>query len=195
MTPRDYHDFTPADEEETLDFETVLPYTDAETGYSSGWSGSEASAARAHHEDSTGITSERQRLTLRALYGSPRSGMTWAELANLLDWHHGQASGVLSNLHKAGRIARLRERRNGSSVYVLPMYVDGRETVPQGRPRPTDQEDAFLYAVGSVADWLETKVIDNATSGEHGLIMETIYRGSTRDLIKEIRAGSYREQK
>jgi hypothetical protein len=39
---------------------------------------------------------------------------------------------VLSDLHKAGRIARLTEERNRCKVYVLPEYVNGRETEPHG---------------------------------------------------------------
>jgi hypothetical protein len=60
--------------------------------------------------------------------------------------HHGQASGALSVLHKEGRIARLTERRNRCAVYVLPEYVQGRETSPHGGkgPRLTPEEEATL---------------------------------------------------
>lgn len=40
--------------------------------------------------------------------------------------HHGTASGTLSILHQAGKIARLTETRDKAHVYVLPEHIDGR---------------------------------------------------------------------
>jgi hypothetical protein len=37
------------------------------------------------------------------------TGITWKEFSEITGLHHGTASGVLSVLHKAGRIARLKE--------------------------------------------------------------------------------------
>jgi hypothetical protein len=110
----------------------VLPYTQG--GHpSSGYAGSDASRERAEREDSTGVTSRRQRAVLRMLatYGSV--GVTYSELGLRLNLHHGQASGVLSGLHKVGAIARLADKRHRCHVYVLPEYVDGREVQPPGR--------------------------------------------------------------
>ena len=59
--------------------------------------------------------------------------MTVAELRTVTGWHHGQASGVLSCLHKEEKIARLTESRDRCKCYVHPMYVNGRETEPHGR--------------------------------------------------------------
>lgn len=106
----------------------VLPY-----GGTSGWSGSETSKDRATKADSDGITSVRQRQTLILLRNSGTHGMTWSELAEVLDWHHGTASGALSVLHKAGIIARLAQKRNRCAVYVAPEHIDGRAT-EQHRP-------------------------------------------------------------
>ena len=92
----------------------------------SGWSGSETSKARAVQEDTDGTTSKRQEDTLCDLYDAGYYGLTWHELAELHGWHHGQASGVLSVLHKADLIVRLKERRGKSAVYVSPAYVKGR---------------------------------------------------------------------
>lgn len=39
----------------------------------------------------------------------------------------------LSTLHEAGLVERLAERRDGQQIYVLPMWVMGRETKPRGR--------------------------------------------------------------
>jgi len=102
----------------------VLPY-----GGTSGWSGSDTSLERASRADKDGTTSARQATTLNALLNAGVSGLTWSELASILNVHHGAASGVLSTLHKAGHICRLTERRNKSQVYVLPAYVAGREKV------------------------------------------------------------------
>ena len=60
-------------------------------------------------------------------------GETAKELSATLQIHHGQASSILSNHHKGGKFARLTEKRDGYKVYVLPSYVNGRETEQQGR--------------------------------------------------------------
>ena len=125
----------------------VLPYggeDDPNSGYAAGAATSEE---RARRDDADGTTSKRQAKTLWALGaedgggrgGTGREyGLTWKELADVGGWHHGQASGVLSNLHKAGKIARLTERRNRCFIYVLPEYVNSRETQEQGRPKQPD---------------------------------------------------------
>lgn len=103
-----------------------LPYAGT-----SGWSGSSTSRERAMRADSDGTTSERQLLVLSLLAKRGASGLTWREVSVLTDWHHGTASGVLSVLHKAERIARLTERRGKCLIYVLPEHVNGRETQKQ----------------------------------------------------------------
>lgn len=100
----------------------ILPYAGT-----SGWSGSDTSRQRAIHEDSTGVTGGNQERTLTELRKAGSYGLTWRELGELLGLHHGSASGVLSVLHKAGLIVRLREQRSRSAVYVTPDYVLGRE--------------------------------------------------------------------
>jgi len=121
----------------------VLPYPDAVTGMSSGWSGSETSADRAHKEDATGVTAKRQRETIRLLEWKGAEGLTWLQLAQITGMHHGSASGALSTLHKAGRIARLTERRGRSAIYVMPEGVHGRETAGQGRKRQAPDPDVL----------------------------------------------------
>lgn len=105
-----------------------LPYAGT-----SGHSGGETSKARALRDDKDGSTSMRQIHTVNRLRAVGSSGQTWKELASRYGWHHGQASGVLSVLHKTGHVARLTEKRQRCFVYVLPEYVDGRETQEQGR--------------------------------------------------------------
>lgn len=71
----------------------------------------------------------------RTSRGDTREGLTWRELAEAMGWHHGQASGALSGLHRQGLVARLGSgyKRSHCSAYVLPEYVNGRDTVPYGR--------------------------------------------------------------
>lgn len=118
----------------------VLPYAG-----SSGWSGTDTSHRRAHEDDGDGTTTRRQRITLAALSGAGPGGLTWKELSRVAEWHHGQASGVLTILHMSGRISRLREKRNRCRVYVLPEYVNDRETEPYVRqsrqPAPATTEE------------------------------------------------------
>lgn len=105
-----------------------LPYAGT-----SGWSGSDTSRERAAEADSTGVTGARQRAALAYLAGAGPWGGTWAEVGAALGLHHGGASGVLSVLHKSGRIARLADRRDRCKIYALPEHVNGRETEPHGR--------------------------------------------------------------
>jgi hypothetical protein len=108
--------------------EPVLPYGGTTMARTSGHSGSDTSAERAEREDANGTTRQRQARVLALLVTRGQRGATWQEVAAGLGLHHGQASGPLSNLHKAGRIERLAERRNRCAVYVLPEHVAGRET-------------------------------------------------------------------
>lgn len=116
----------------------VLPYPDERAGASSGWSGSETSRERAEHADADGTTTARQQQVLRYLATAAEQGVTWKELVEAypaLFPHHGSASGVLSNLHKAGKITRVTERRQRCQIYVLPQCAAGRTTVAQGQRR------------------------------------------------------------
>jgi len=109
---------------EELDFSLpVTPYAGT-----SGWKGSEASRDRAVEDDADGTTSKRQKQTLVALGAAGIRGLTWKDLSEITGWHHGQSSGCLSVLHLEGMVARLKERRNRCSIYVLPPFVNGRET-------------------------------------------------------------------
>lgn len=99
-----------------------LPYAGT-----SGWSGSETSAARARGDDKDGTTSRRQTQARSRIFEAGVEGLTWKELADQLNLHHGQASGVLSVLHKTGHIVRLAETRNRCAVYVNPQFVNGRD--------------------------------------------------------------------
>jgi len=109
---------------EELDFSLpVIPYAGT-----SGWKGSDASRDRVIEDDADGTTSKRQKETLVSLGAAGIRGLTWKELGEIYGWHAGQSSGCLSVLHLEGMVARLKERRNRCSIYVLPAFVNGRET-------------------------------------------------------------------
>ena len=60
-------------------------------------------------------------------------GVTWKELGDKLNLHHGQASSSLSYLNKEGHIVGIAEYRLKCRVYVLPKYVQGRTIIPYRR--------------------------------------------------------------
>ena len=107
-----------------------LPYNGT-----SGHSGTDTSKARAVSSDRSGKTALRQAQALNLLAERTFHGLTWKELSERTGLHHGTASGVLSVLHKAGRIARLKEIRNGCKVYVDLRCVNGRTVEYQGRKK------------------------------------------------------------
>lgn len=107
-----------------------LPYAGT-----SGWSGSDTSRERAVRDDKTGVTGRRQAKLLGILAERGNEGITWRELSQITGDHHGTASGALSVLHKEGRIDRLTVRRGRCKVYVLPEFVNGRQTESHGRSK------------------------------------------------------------
>ena len=100
----------------------ILPYAGT-----SGWSGSETSRERAKNQDADGTTGFRQNQTLVHVRIQEERGLTWKELSEITNWHHGSSSGALSVLHKAGVIIRLTARRNRCAIYVSPQFINGRE--------------------------------------------------------------------
>ena len=115
---------------EELPFHPELPY-----GGTSGHSGTDTSKERALDADRSGQTARRQAEALKILHEQKTLGVTWKELSDLTGLHHGNSSGVLSVLHKAGRIARLQERRNRCKVYVDLDSIKGRAVEGQGRKK------------------------------------------------------------
>ena len=107
-----------------------LPYNGT-----SGHSGSDTSRQRALSADRSGKTALRQAQALNLLAQRKLLGMTWKELSEITGLHHGTASGVLSVLHKTGRIARLKETRKGCKVYVDVACIQGRVVERQGRKK------------------------------------------------------------
>ena len=105
-----------------------LPYDQT-----SGHSGTDTSKARAVEADKSGKTAMRQAQAIDLLNENYERGLTWKEFSSITGLHHGTASGVLSVLHKTGRIARLKESRNGCKVYVGLNWVQNRVVEKQGR--------------------------------------------------------------
>ena len=104
----------------------------------SGWAGSDTSKARATQADRDGTTAGRWNATQSAASEAGPFGITYPDLCEKYGWNHGQASGVLSTMHKAGRLSRLTTKRNKCKVYVLPDQVRDRETEPYGHVSTTD---------------------------------------------------------
>ena len=136
----------------------ATPYADG----TSGWSGTDTSRERVERDDRDGTTTRRQRAALAELDAALYRGRTWRELASTTGMHHGQASAALTHLHRAGKIARLAEKRDRCRVYVLPAYVHDRQTEPYvPRVQPADVEEmaetireayAVLNALGVLDD-------------------------------------------
>jgi hypothetical protein len=92
--------------------ETVLPYLGTE-----GYVTRPASILRAQQDVISGNAGERQIAILKHLSVLPQ-GATWVEVGHSLQLHHGQVSGALSVLHKAGKLFQLRHTRSRSHPYV-----------------------------------------------------------------------------
>lgn len=99
---------------------------------SSGHSGSDTSKERAQRRDSNGQTAGLQGRVLTLLAFHRFDGITVKELRERTTEHHGSCSGALSNLHKAGAIRRLKDRRDRCKIYVLPPFVGSRVIEPFG---------------------------------------------------------------
>jgi hypothetical protein len=146
--------------------EAALPYAGT-----SGWSGSETSRSTVVDQDNDGRTLDKQQRILELmnehvmvpfddepLYRGRSYGLTWRECDRMLGWGHGSLSRVLSDLHKAGLLARLSEVRNRCKVYVLPEYVGGRETEPHGGRGGVDEERVRAEERHRIVWWLRAAV-------------------------------------
>jgi hypothetical protein len=134
--------------------------------YTGGWSGSDASRDRAEREERTGRARHRREQVLKVVRLTGLFGMTVGEVEEALSIGHGHASGALSNLHKAGRLECLKERRGGQHVYVLPHAVNGRATRQFGRAKKAKPLIDVLAPVEPVAD---TLLVERAETAEAAL--------------------------
>lgn len=101
--------------------------------HTGGWAGSDTSMERAQREVRTGKLLSRQEQAIAFLVERTYMGATYGDLCDHFGWHHGVASGTLSNLHRAGKVARLKVKRNQQKVYVAPSFIGGRRTEEPGR--------------------------------------------------------------
>ena len=89
-----------------------------------GWSGTDTSKQRALYNLRTGKEYNNQQKALALINDADSAGLTWKELSEHTDMHHGTASGVLSVLHKSGAILRTTKVRNGCKVYMHIAFTD-----------------------------------------------------------------------
>lgn len=80
------------------------------------------------HLRSSGATSDLKRAIWNTVDRKGSAGMTVKEFTHLSGEHHGQVSGAFSTMHQRGDLARLTERRARYEVYVVPQYLNGRQT-------------------------------------------------------------------
>lgn len=132
--------------------ETMIPYPNAGSGHA----GNATSRERQEIEDATGMTATRQLLALSMVNKSGPNGATVAEVEEALGVGHGQASSALSHLHRAGRIVRLKDRRNKQELYVHPDFVNGRTESPYNprlnRKHPKFYSDHTVIEAMKAAD-------------------------------------------
>lgn len=134
----------------------VTPYAGT-----SGWSGSETSRERAMRQDADGTTKNNQTAALRLVLASKSFGITWKELSDQTGWHHGTASGVLSNLHKGGLIERLVDRRNRCAIYVGAQSVNDRQVV---KAESVKKEDKLREKIAKEIENEYRRVIEASTT-------------------------------
>lgn len=96
----------------------------AEYNGTAGYVNRPASRDRAFAEVADGTLGARQRQILDVLSDLGSDGGTWREIAEYLGdrgvhLHHGEVSGALSNLHRAGKVFALKEQRSKCHPYVL----------------------------------------------------------------------------
>lgn len=154
-----------------------LPYAGT-----SGWSGSTTSRERAVSEDANGTTKSRQAMAKSFLLRNGTRGGTWRELAEEYNWHHGQASAVLSVLHKESAIYRLStERRERCAVYVAPEYLNARHFAMHGGRKQRDES----FWRNTIAEELLAKLPTENT----GFLTEVLHITDIIALVEEVRNG------
>jgi hypothetical protein len=81
-----------------------------------------ASKDRALRQRETKVLSDQAKKVLDMLNYAGRDGMTWRELGDALDLHHGQISGLLSNMHQKAMIFSLAQIRDRCHPYIHKDY-------------------------------------------------------------------------
>ena len=133
----------------------ILPFNGT-----SGWAGSKASRERQMTLDETGETGKRQKAVMRELRSAGTFGANWRDIALALGIHHGQASAALSVLHREGLIARLEDKRAKCSIYVLPEFVNGRETADAMKTQASINANAIKAIRKLHSEIIESDIVD-----------------------------------
>jgi hypothetical protein len=91
----------------------------------SGFVNRQTSIDREQYERDSGETKIRGKRFLEILYGEWEDGVTWRELQDIyqrrhgVELHHGQISGLLTNLHKSGKVfISPNQKRKGCYAYI-----------------------------------------------------------------------------
>lgn len=154
---------------EQMTFEDVPTLPVTPYAGNGGWSGSATSRARAEHDVVSGKLAKRQQQVLDRLSSEP-NGMIWKELGACLGLHHGQISGALSNLHKAGFVFQLLEPRDGCLPYVhnkfTTMYPERKErpAEPKQKVANTKSNAQAEQIFGLVEDLLEQLIVGQSVN-------------------------------
>lgn len=112
--------------------------------------------SRKQRAQASELTELRQKATLELVQATDQRGVTVAEIMDTLGIGHGQASSALSHLHRTEEAKRLKERRNGQEIYVLPKYVGERKESPYNmrlnqRKHPRFSSDRTVMEAMTVA--------------------------------------------
>ena len=103
----------------------------------------------------SGVTNVTQQLVLKEALDAGSAGITVAEVRAKHGYHHGRVSSAMTKQHIAGRLVALLERRGHSGVYVLPEFLNGRETRPYRRQGRRFSQDDIANVAEELAghDW------------------------------------------
>lgn len=145
----------------------------------SGHQAADTSRDAVRADDESGRTNELQQYILHLARVRREVGVTVKEVRDrMADAHHGKVSSALTNLHKAGHLAALRERRTHCGVYVLPEHVGDREVRPFRPNRPQiDHADMVTLLQGhtSVGGWqCRCGVYTHSSAGHRDHVAEVI---------------------
>lgn len=109
-------------------------------------------------------------------------GNTQREVSSTLGLGHGSASGALTRLHRADRLARLAQKRNGQYVYVTPQWVGGRPLSNYTPHKGTGTNIVVTREDVETAAWATRYASTRADAasalaqwlGQHGVIVEGV---------------------
>lgn len=99
-------------------------YADRRGGRNAGEAGADPD------REATRVRSKGMRDAWHLVDGAGAYGLTVREYRDRHGIHHGIASSRLSNLHAAGHVVKLRQRRDRCGIYVTPDNAGDRPTVP-----------------------------------------------------------------